>query len=200
MPLLTQNLAPELKAQYLLTLPAIRDRCSQIHDLAKDGKLEYFEYHPENEEKVAEFCVGIIEVARILSVGWRRLTRFGQRDFGGKYESISSHGRWAHIDAGLPRVGPLLERWRAAGNPPSEKEITRRLVDLLLVSVLLDAGAGNIWTYAEESSGQTFSRSEGLGVASIHMFTQGLFSGDRDQPYRVDGQWPGRLVLEMQMY
>ena len=62
MPLLTPSLAPELKAQYLLTLPAIRDRCSQVHDLAKDGKLEYFEYHPENEEKVAEFCVEIIKV------------------------------------------------------------------------------------------------------------------------------------------
>jgi hypothetical protein len=33
-----------------------------------------------------------------------------------------------------------------------------------------------------------FSRSEGLGVASVHMFTDGLFSGDPNQPYRVDGQ------------
>ena len=67
MPLLVQNLSPELKAQYLLTLPAIRDRCSQVHDLAKEGKLEYFEYHPENEEKVADFCVGIIQVSNRLS-------------------------------------------------------------------------------------------------------------------------------------
>jgi len=59
----TQGVTPELKAQYLLTLPAIRDRCSQVHDLAKEGKLEYFEYHPGNEEKVADFCLEIIQVA-----------------------------------------------------------------------------------------------------------------------------------------
>lgn len=62
MPLIIQGVTPELKAQYLLTLPAIRDRCSQVHDLAKEGKLEYFEYHPENEEKVADFCLQIIQV------------------------------------------------------------------------------------------------------------------------------------------
>ena len=59
----TQSLTPEFKARYLLTLPSIRDRCSQVHDLAKEGKLEYFEYHPENEEKVADFCIQIIQVA-----------------------------------------------------------------------------------------------------------------------------------------
>ena len=58
----TLGVTPELKAQYLLTLPAIRDRCSQVHDLAMEGKLEYFEYHPENEEKVADFCLEIIQV------------------------------------------------------------------------------------------------------------------------------------------
>lgn len=66
MPLTVQTLTPELKAQYLLTLPAIRDRCSQVHDLAKEGKLEYFEYHPENEEKVADFCLEIIQVTCTL--------------------------------------------------------------------------------------------------------------------------------------
>ena len=63
MPLLAQSLTPELsKARYLLTLPAIRDRCSQVYDLAKEGKLEYFEYHPENEKEVVDFCLKIIEV------------------------------------------------------------------------------------------------------------------------------------------
>ena len=53
--------------------------------------------------------------------------------------------------------------------------------------MLLDAGAGNTWKYTEKQSGQTFSRSEGLGVASVHMFESGLFSSDSTQPYRVDG-------------
>lgn len=67
------------------------------------------------------------------------------------------------------------------------KEKARRLVDLTVVSVLLDAGAGNVWKYTEVSSGKVFSRSEGLAVASVHMFQDGLFSGDKDQPCQVDG-------------
>jgi hypothetical protein len=53
--------------------------------------------------------------------------------------------------------------------------------------VLLDAGAGNDWTYRDEASGQSFSRSEGLGVASFNMFKDGFFSGDVQQPHQVDG-------------
>ena len=68
------------------------------------------------------------------------------------------------------------------------KETTRRLIDLFLVSVLLDAGAGNSWAFKEEESGLSFSRSEGLGVASIAMFEQGFFSGDPANPYQVDGE------------
>lgn len=192
MPLKVQSVTPVLKAQYLLTLPAIRDRCSQVHDLAKEGKLEYFEYHPENEKKVADFCLQIIQVTRVLVLSQDLLTVSRpvakQSDFQTNYASIPPHGRWRHIDAGLPRVEPLLRRWRSSPDPPSDREITKRLIDLFLVSVLLDAGAGNVWSYTEASSGQKFSRSEGLGVASVHMFTDGLFSGDPDQPYRVDGQ------------
>ena len=81
---------------------------------------------------------------------------------------------------------PLIAKWRASANPPDEQEICKRLIDLFLVSVLLDAGAGNIWKYHEQESGQQFARSEGLGVASIKMFEKGLFSGDSQQPYRVD--------------
>jgi hypothetical protein len=67
------------------------------------------------------------------------------------------------------------------------KEEARRTIDLFVVSVLLDAGAGNAWKYNEASTGLTFTRSEGLGVASVHMFESGLFSSDPNQPYRVDG-------------
>ncbi len=68
------------------------------------------------------------------------------------------------------------------------KEIARRLIDFFLVSVLLDAGAGNAWSFKEHESGQSFSRSEGLGVATFHMFEQGLFSGDSNNPHQADGQ------------
>lgn len=56
------NLNPQTQAAYLRTLPAIRERCSRVHDLATQGKLEYFDYHPEKEDSVAEFCLNIIKV------------------------------------------------------------------------------------------------------------------------------------------
>lgn len=136
-----------------------------------------------------------------------------QRDFGKDYASVSHcpsptaldlrsckqippHGRWRHLDAGLPRVQPLIEKWNASASPPDIKEVTKRLLDLFLVSVLLDAGAGNAWAYYEAVSEQKFTRSEGLGVASMHMFQEGFFSGDRAQPYRVDGMSRFCRVLE----
>ncbi|CAA7270085.1 unnamed protein product [Cyclocybe aegerita] len=157
-------------AAYLRTLPAIRERCGRVHQLAKEGKLEYFEYHPEKEIDVANFCIEIMK-----------------RDYGSDFVNISPHGRWRHLDAGIERVRPMIAKWAThPTNAPDLKEQARRLIDLFLVSVLLDAGAGNAWKYVEEASGLTFSRSEGLGVASVHMFESGLFSSDPGQPCRVD--------------
>jgi hypothetical protein len=83
----------------------------------------------------------------------------------------------------------MLLSWDGSITPLDTKEKCKRVIDLFLVSVLLDAGAGSQWAYTEEDSGQTFSRSEGLGVASVHMFMDGIFSGSASQPYRVDGSY-----------
>lgn len=66
------------------------------------------------------------------------------------------------------------------------QERTRRLIDLFLVSVLLDAGAGTKWSYKSKESGKIYKRSEGLAVASLEMFKMGLFSSNPDQPCQVD--------------
>ena len=56
------NIPPAQTATYLRTLPAIRERCARVHDLATKGKLEYFDYHPEKEVDVSRFCIGIMKV------------------------------------------------------------------------------------------------------------------------------------------
>jgi hypothetical protein len=66
------------------------------------------------------------------------------------------------------------------------QERTRRLIDLFLVSVLLDAGAGTKWQYRSKESGKVYRRSEGLAVASLEMFKAGLFSSSAEQPFQVD--------------
>ena len=56
------------------------------------------------------------------------------------------------------------------------------------MSVLLDAGAGNVWSYEEVETGWKGGRSEGLAVASYAMFVKGYFSSDPNMPYQVDGE------------
>lgn len=56
------NLSTEQTIEYLRTLPSIRERCGRVHDLAKQGKLQYFDYHPEKEEHVTDYCIRIIRV------------------------------------------------------------------------------------------------------------------------------------------
>jgi hypothetical protein len=65
-------------------------------------------------------------------------------------------------------------------------ETARARLDLAIVSVLLDAGAGAEWRYEEAETGQVLARSEGLGVASLRAMQTGLFSADPAQPWRAD--------------
>ncbi|KAF9525302.1 hypothetical protein CPB83DRAFT_859860 [Crepidotus variabilis] len=170
---------PFQTATYLRTLPSIRERCGRVHDLAKDGKLKFFDYHPEKEIDVAKFCIAIMK-----------------RDYGENFTAINPHGRWRHLDASIDRVQPMIEKWSSLPNPPDLKEQARRTIDLFVVSVLLDAGAGNLWKYKEAVSGLSFTRSEGLGVASVHMFEDGLFSSVEGQPYQVDANGLEKITAE----
>jgi len=76
-----------------------------------------------------------------------------------------------------------LERALAACAPT---ERARAQVDLTIVSVLLDAGAGPAWGYVEVPGGPRYTRSEGLGVASFRAFMAGAFSATPGNPLRVD--------------
>lgn len=71
-------------------------------------------------------------------------------------------------------------------NLADKLEEARVLVDLFLVSVLLDAGAGDRWRFEEPGTGETYTRSEGIAVASLHMFRRGVFSSSRAP--NVDGK------------
>jgi hypothetical protein len=80
---------------------------------------------------------------------------------------------------GLPRVTTLLAQFHSQNVTPLEA--ARRLVDLFVVSVLLDAGAGPRWQYEETKTGMKIGRSEGLAVASLDMFNAGIFSLDESE-------------------
>ena len=77
-----------------------------------------------------------------------------------------------------------------------KKEQTRVLIDLFFVSVLLDAGAGDVWQFREPQSGFSCGRSEGIALASLYMFKAGVFSSNSDVPMSVDGMFFLRLRSE----
>lgn len=59
------NQDPVITAAYLRTLPSIRERCTRVYELAKQGKLEYFDYNPNKEHDVVQYCLKIIQVSKL---------------------------------------------------------------------------------------------------------------------------------------
>jgi hypothetical protein len=152
--------------QYLRSLKAVRERTSLL--VAHPDKLQSFDVHIDNVEKVADLIVTLIK-----------------RDYA-SIGDIPPHTRWRHFDVGgKKRITELMGKWKAEG--VEQNEVVYRLIDLFLVSVLLDAGAGNVWKYVPKDEPEAvYNRSEGLALASLDMFVAGGFSSSAAHPCRVD--------------
>jgi hypothetical protein len=162
---------------YLRSIHSVRERSRIVLMRAKSDSLNHFKVDMSKFQETADYVVSIIK-----------------RDFAGDYENIPPHGRWQHFEVGgRPRVTQLLQSWPTTVD---NQERTRRLIDLFLVSVLLDAGAGTSWSYKSKESGRMYSRSEGLAVASLEMFKAGYFSSDKGQPHQVDALGLRNITVE----
>ncbi|MCJ1313000.1 hypothetical protein MMC25_006676 [Agyrium rufum] len=149
-------------AGYLRSIHAVRERSRIVYEKAKRNQLNHFDVDMRN----------FLETAKYV------------RDYAPEYHQIPPHGRWQHFDVGgRPRIEQLLATWPLTVD---NQERTRRLIDLFLVSVLLDAGSGPRWSYKSKKSGKIYRRSEGLAVASLEMFEIGMFSSNSEQPCQVD--------------
>ncbi len=164
----------ELAAAALRTTVAIRERCGQLLDRARVGHSAWFTV---DEGKLRDAAVEVAAATR------RRYPKL----------QIPFHSRWRHFEAG--GVDRKAELERLLGNVPAQVR-ARAMVDLTVVSVLLDAGAGADWKYVESGTGKTFTRSEGLGVASFHAFTSGMFSSDKLRPLQVDAEGLRSVVTD----
>lgn len=170
----SRSMSPELAVapaiEALWDLTAIRAQACKIKDAAEAGATPWI-YDASKIEAVAQKVVAVIDEA------------YPKRD-------IPRHARWGHfIDAeGIDRAAKLP--W-----PTDAHACARARIDLAVVSVLLDAGAGPDWTYLD-AQGQRWSRSEGLAMASLAMFAEGLFSSDAEAPLQVDAQGLRALKLE----
>jgi hypothetical protein len=153
----------ESPAAGLLSTAAIRERCGNIAAAVGAGKSRHFRIDRDRLDACAE---------RVAAVTRRRFPRL----------DIPYHSRWRHFEAGSVDRRAALDR-ALAGRTVAER--ARAQIDLAVISVLLDAGAGPAWGYVEAETGVRYTRSEGLGVASFHAFMSGAFSAGRD-PLRAD--------------
>lgn len=153
------------QVEYLLSPRAIREQAKAIFERTtgtdsatgarKANAVGSFRYHPEKLEPTVKYVLEVIKE---------------------KYPDlkIPFHSRWGHFQvAGVDRVKELNEK--LAGQ--DRFEIARAKIDLVIPSVLLDAGAGPAWKYRDGP--RMLFRSEGLAVASFRLFMAGCLSDDR---------------------
>src|SRR5688572_27764726 len=146
--------ADETEYAYLQTTAAIRERARRFFEAAERDVLANFRLDLSHMPAVTE---------RVIAV-----TKASYADL----RAIPYHGRYRHFDAGdVPR----LERFQRSLAGLSEDDKLRARTELVITSVLLDAGAGPTWAY-READGRSYGRSEGLAVASYQWFLSGGFS------------------------
>jgi hypothetical protein len=157
------NATDELR--YLRSPRAIRERCEQLYALALHGELAHWSIDEARLDEIARRVVHTTRAAypNVLA--------------------IPGHSRWRHFAAGgIDRIAALDAQ--LASQNEEERLATR--FDLVITSVLLDAGAGDRWRYRDES-GRTYSRSEGIAMASYDLFVAGGFSEHpEDTPLHAD--------------
>jgi hypothetical protein len=134
----------------LLTAGAIRAHCAEVAGEALAGRSPHFAWHGERLPAVAAYVVEVIR---------------------GRYPDlrVPFHSRWRHFEVGG------IDRWARLADERGLQgvERARAALDLVIPSVLLDAGAGPGWRYVERDTGTTFTRSEGLALASLDLYAGG---------------------------
>lgn len=140
-----------LLIDHLRSLTGIRAECNKLLLLATQQQLLHFTYHPENMRSVVDF------VLQTMRNNYPTL-------------DIPYHSRWRHFEAGG------IDRIKILNNTCTGLEQAMRNVELVIISVLLDAGAGVAWRYMDHLSNTTLSKSEGLAVASFNLFMQDFFA------------------------
>ncbi|CAM0135817.1 hypothetical protein VKS41_001747 [Umbelopsis sp. WA50703] len=161
--------------EYLLSLRAVREQNKRIYECVKTGQLQHFDIDLEKMEEVVRFVTLLVK-----------------RDFDDPSE-MPTHSRWRHFDAGgKPRIKQLLASMPAS----SQLDKAKRLIDLFVISIILDTCPLHQWGYQEKSTGRVHRRTEGVAIAVLEIFKSGLFSSDPGDPYRVDAAALADLTVE----
>jgi hypothetical protein len=165
-------------AEALLGAAAVRERSAIVFAAAERGETRHFRLALHRFDEA---------VRRVADITRRRYPDL----------EVPCHSRWRHFSAGG------VDRALLVAPEADVAETARARIDLAVVSVLLDAGAGSDWRYREAETGQLLGRSEGLAVASLRAMQAGLFSADPGDPWRADAAaltaiTPARLAAALQ--
>ena len=156
---------PETSAALtLLSAKAVRERAHRMLAIGLEDKLPNFRIDLDRMDGAVDLVL--------------ETTRKAYPSF-----DVPFHSRWRHF------VTNGDNRWAAVADRtgwPDRAARARAEFDLAIVSVFLDAGAGPSWRYHDPKTGSAIGRSEGLGLASLAMFTGGAFSAAPLEPLRVD--------------
>jgi hypothetical protein len=170
--------SPETSAALsLLNAGAVRERAHRMLAIGLEDKLPNFRI---DLDRMADAVDLVLETTRRA------------------YPSLEVpfHSRWRHFAINADN------RWTALADHtawPDRAARARAEFDLAIVSVFLDAGAGPTWRYRDPKTGLAIGRSEGLGLASLAMFTGGMFSANPQAPLRADASVLAKLgVADLQ--
>ncbi len=155
----------------LLSAAAVRERSGIVFEAVARGEGRHFRLNLDRLGIAAD---------RIAAVTRRRYPIL----------QVPYHSRWRHFAVGD------VDRTALVAGDADAAERARARIDLAVVSVLLDAGAGAGWRFHEAQTSEVWGRSEGLAVASLRAMAQGLFSADRSRPWRADAVALARLTPE----
>lgn len=152
-----------LDAHSLLSAHAVRRVAHRMLKLAREDKLEW-RVDLERMETTADFVANVI------------------------------HARYPHLDPPLHARSrhftfsgrDLARQMFAEREWPDAASKARAAFDLVITSVLLDAGAGATWRYEDDKLGISATRSEGLALASVRWFEKGGFSAQPADGLRAD--------------
>ncbi len=148
----------------LLRAPGVRKAAERMLTLALDGQLEDWMVDLDRLTPTADFVTAVVRDRYPLL-------------------TVPVHSRWRHfIFDGRDLWDGIVVR----ANWKSADAAARAAFDLVITSVLLDAGAGAQWHYQDRRTGLDSVRSEGLALASFRWFESGGLADHSNDPFRVD--------------
>lgn len=150
---------------YFRSLRAVREQSAKVYEriINRKQNSNHFKVHEEKLDQCAQIVVNLM--AKDYGMDPDNQSKINTK-------TIPVHSRLRHFDQESLQDVFTKDTSGAA------------LIDLVMISVLLDAGVGGNWKWIDPNTNKQYSRSEGLAMATLAMFKDGLFS-DQGQGSQV---------------